>query len=75
MTINNHAGRRIEYYFRWGKGDWRRRTVEPGNRRGHSHKYKFVDEHKSPPFEVTLDRKLGPGSALTVYRLAPTLSY
>jgi len=69
VTINNKTRGPINYKFRWGKKDWQQVHLNPGERMPHSHKYEFVNEYKSPPFEVQFDRNVTPRNTWIVYRL------
>ncbi len=69
VTIHNGAPSPINYEYRWGNGEWRPGRLDPDKGRSYSHKYKYVNEHKSPGFEVRFDRNVSPNNAWIVYRL------
>ena len=69
VTINNKTGGPINYSYRWGNGEWRDDQIYPDKLWGYPHKYKFVNEHKSPSFEVRFDRNVSQTATWIVYSL------
>jgi hypothetical protein len=69
VTIHNKTKGPINYLYRWGNGNWNQAKLNPDNGMSYSHKYKFVNEHKSPSFEVQFDRNVSPTATWIVYKL------
>ena len=72
VTIHNQTPGPINYYYRWGdwpKNEWKEGRLEADKGKYYLRKYKFVNEHKSPSFEVKFDRDVSGSNAWIVYRL------
>jgi hypothetical protein len=69
VTINNKTRGPINYSYRWGNGEWRYDQTYPDRIMSYSYKYKFVNEHKSPSFEVRFDRNVSQTATWIVYDL------
>ncbi|HRW08484.1 MAG TPA: SH3 domain-containing protein [Caldilineaceae bacterium] len=54
VCITNLTGRRIDYRFRWGNGQWQTLSVDPQQNRRHWWELKW-DESSSPSFEIRFD--------------------
>ena len=69
IGIENATHVTIRYQHRWGNGGWSNDVLAPGQKRLHSHEFKFANEDKNPPFHVKFDSDLTPGKFWEKYHL------
>jgi hypothetical protein len=69
VTIHNATDSPINYSYRIGDGPWTKTTIEPGYHRYYWHKYSFVNENRSPIFQIRFDSDMGRGVAIREFDL------
>jgi len=62
FVVNNPTNGKINYEMKWGGGEWKQYTLEPGERRFHSFTLSVHGEVPAP--RVRYDADLAPGKIL-----------
>jgi hypothetical protein len=79
VGIYNPTHLTIHYSFRWGDGEWRSYTIDPGAKRWHAWRYDSPNENQSPVPYIMFDADLSDDINYQEYRLeayaSPSQSY
>jgi hypothetical protein len=65
-SITNRTNLTIHYEFKWGNGEWRQASLQPGHTMHHSWTYEYRGQNRSPVKLVRFDSDLRTGKILTV---------
>ncbi|MBL8331043.1 MAG: hypothetical protein JNJ71_19555 [Rubrivivax sp.] len=60
--IGTGTGGAINFSYRWGSGEWRSTTVQPGNWVVLSYRYDYEGENRAPRLQVRFDDDLSSGT-------------